>query len=53
MEPTNPRIEKEDIKALDEVINLIRTFSKMNLIKRYKVNFNLIENKLDSTRALP
>ena len=50
MNSTNLRIEKEDIKALDEVINLFRTFSKMNLIKRSRVNFNLIENKLNNLK---
>ncbi|MHA1257084.1 MAG: hypothetical protein ACTSPS_15955, partial [Promethearchaeota archaeon] len=50
MNPTSPRIEKEDIKALDEIINLVKTFSKKNIIKRYKVNFNQIENKLNNLK---
>ncbi len=50
MNPTRPKIEKEDIKALDEVISLFRTFSKMNIIKRYKVNFSQIENKIKNLK---
>jgi len=50
LNPTSPRIEKEDIKALDEIINLVKTFSKKNIIKRYKVNFNQIENKLNNLK---
>ena len=50
MNPTNPRIEKEDIKALDRLINLARNFFEMNIIKRYKVNFNQIENKLHNLK---
>ena len=50
MNPTNPRIEKKDLKALDEVINLVRKFFEMNIIKRYKVNFNQIENKLHNLK---
>jgi hypothetical protein len=46
LEKKNQNIELEDILALEKAIDLIKEFSDKNPIRKYKINYELIKNKI-------
>lgn len=52
MKSNNSKIDIEDILALDRVINLIKDFSNKNPIKKYKINFKNIKEKVNQLKSL-
>ena len=52
MKNINSKMDFEDILALDKVIDLIKDFSDKNPIKKYKINFKKIKEKVNELKSI-